>query len=286
MDLPAGGVLGVVGPNGAGKTTLFSLLLGFLRPSAGTVEVDGLPPRRYARERGFAYLPERFDLPHGWPVRRALLALARLDGHGKAGAVAAADAALERFALDDVADRRLGELSRGMLQRVGLAQASLSRGRVVVLDEPTQGLDPLWRIRLRGWIAELRSDGRTVLLASHELDEVERLADRVLLLRDGAVRELVEAPRSEAGRVYRLEVRADESLLRAAFPDAAPIGGGGGGDGGGDDDGGAWRVTASDDADLSRRLAALIDGGGVVGAVVPAEQRLEERVRRSLEEPR
>lgn len=265
------GVWAVVGPNGAGKSTLLGLVLGFLRPSSGSVTIDGITPRRYRRRRGAAYLPERFRLPPEWPVRAAVRTLARLDGVPAGEADDRADRALERFGLEEHADKTVGALSRGLNQRLGLAQATLADRDLVVLDEPTEGLDPLWRIRFRDVVHELRTAGRTVLLASHELAEVERLADRAILLEEGRVKDVldVQSPEGTATR-YRLDVDAPADALTIAFPDADPTTR-------------PFTVTVSGAAELSHRLAALLEAGGVVRAVVP-EGGLEERVRQKLED--
>jgi ABC-2 type transport system ATP-binding protein len=267
------GVWAVVGPNGAGKSTLLGLVLGFLRPSSGTVAVGGSSPRRYLRRHGAAYLPEVFRLPPEWPVREALRTLARLDGVGAGEAAGRADGAIERLGLGPHADKVVGALSRGLNQRLGLAQALLVERELVVLDEPTEGLDPLWRVRFRDLVAELRAAGRTVLLASHDLAEVERVADRAILLEDGRVREVldVQGPEGPATR-YRLDIEAPAEVLAIAFPDADPTAR-------------PVTVTVADAAELSHRLAALLEAGGLVRAVVPeTDPGLEERVRRTLEE--
>lgn len=267
------GVHGVVGPNGAGKTTLLGLVLGFLHPTSGTVTIDGSSPRRYLRRSGAAYLPERFRLPAQWPVRSALLALARLDAHAGGTAREKLDAQIRRLGLEDHADRPVGALSRGLLQRVGLAQALLTDRRLVVLDEPTEGLDPLWRIRFRELVDSLRDGGRTVLLASHDLNEVERLADDVIVLDDGRISEIVEVRQPPGAALrYRLSVDAADDALRMAFPNAAP----------GDE--GTVVVEVADTGELSHRLAALLDAGATLQAVVPLGGDLEARVRRRLED--
>lgn len=282
LEVPAGTLFGVVGPNGAGKTTLFALVLGFLRATSGSVRVGGMEPRRWARVRGSAWLPERFTLPAGWRVGAALLALARLEQLGAADARRAADAAIERLELGPHAHKPVGALSRGLLQRLGLAQALLAPRDLVVLDEPTQGLDALWRIRLRSIMTELRAEGRTILLASHELDEVERLADHAAVLRDGRLQEVVRLRGGDldGGILYRIELERPVDALATAFPDAERLGG----------DGGrgasfAWRVRVGDTADLTRRLAALIEGGARIAAVRPADLGLEARVRGDAERP-
>lgn len=274
LDVAQGGVLAIVGPNGAGKTTLFSLLLGFIRPTAGHVSVDGMAPRDYARDVGVAYLPERFELPARWTVRDALLAFARLEGLKSADAEAVVQRELERWGLGPHARKPIGALSRGLLQRTGLAQAGLGDRPLLVLDEPTQGLDPLWRVRLRERIAELRAEGRTVLLASHELDEVERLADRAALLEDGALREVVDlAPRHGAPLRYLLRTDAPRDAVVRAFTGARAHGTGRGAP--------AYTIEVEDAHDLSRRLAALLELGATVHEVRPRAGDLEARVRGS-----
>ena len=273
LSVERGSVFAVVGPNGAGKTTLFALVLGFLRPTSGRVLVGGIDPRRWARTRGAAWLPERFELPKGWRVAEALRAFARLEGVDPAAARAATDDVLARLNLAPHAAKPVEALSRGLLQRLGLAQALLARRDLVVLDEPTQGLDPLWRIRLREIASELRADGRTVLLASHELDEVERLADRAAILRDGALEQVVDV-RGAAGDgiAYRIELERDSpAAVAGAFPGAEREGTA--------DGPVALRVRVTDAADLTRRLAVLIEAGARVVSVRPGDGALEARVR-------
>lgn len=271
------GVWATVGPNGAGKTTLLGSILGLLRPTSGSVRIQGESPRRWVRRRGAAYLPERFRLPPEWPVRGALRSLARLDGADAGEARRRADAVLERLGLTPYADRTAGTLSRGLAQRLGLAQALLADRELVVLDEPADGLDPLWRIRLREIIADLDDGGRTVLLASHDLGEVERVADRVVLLDGGRVRDVLDARDPTTGPLrFRIEVVGPTGPALAAFPDADPAAG--------EDAGSAVVVTVVDERELSHRLAALLQAGGIVRSVTPAGRPLEDRVRRRLED--
>src|SRR5690606_33189943 len=235
--------------------------------------------RRYVRRHGAAYLPERFRVPGEWRVRPALVALARLEGLRPDVAARRADEALQRLGLEPFADREVRTLSRGVLQRLGLAQALLGERELLVLDEPTEGLDPLWRIKLRAILEEQRAAGRTILLASHDLAEVERVVERVVLLDGGRVREVFE-PALAGGKGatrgplrYRLELAGAARELEEAFPGAVPVGPG---------EPGAYRVTVADEAELSTRLGALIAAGGVVSAVLPETEPLEARVQRAL----
>ncbi|MEJ2678268.1 MAG: ABC transporter ATP-binding protein [Gemmatimonadota bacterium] len=273
LEGPSGGVWAVVGPNGAGKTTLFGLTLGFLHPTAGRITLEGDDPRRFVKRHGAAYLPERFTLPEGWRVRSALRALARLDGRDPATARREADTALERLGLEPHAGRPVGTLSRGLLQRLGLAQATLSDRPIVVLDEPMAGLDPVWRIRLRDLINELRSPERLVLIASHALAEVERVADHVVLLEDGQVRDVLVVRGPTAGPVrYRIRLAKPSPVMAEVFPDVAPLEGGT-----------EYVVVVADTAELSQRLAALLARDVTLAEATPVVEPLEERVRRALD---
>jgi ABC-2 type transport system ATP-binding protein len=271
LQVPAGGVWAIVGPNGAGKTTLFGLALGFLRPSSGRVTLDGDDPRRFVRRRGAAYLPERFSLPPGWRVRAALHALARLDGLDARRARARTDAVLEQLGLDAYAERPVGALSRGLLQRVGLAQALLADRPIVVLDEPTEGLDPLWRIRLRELIAGLRQRDRLVLVASHALAEVERVADRVVLLEEGRVRDILDVATPSGPTRYRIRLAHPSTAVADVFPDSKRT------------TAAEYVVVVSDPAELSQRLAALLVRDVTLVEATPLVEPLEDRVRRALE---
>jgi len=269
VSFERGECVGIVGPNGAGKSTLFALLLGFLRPSSGTVRIENVPPRDYARARGYGYLPELFDLPSEWRVADALDALARLDGlidHPEAEA----SRVLALLGLDEHRNKQVGALSRGLLQRLGIAQALLGSHELVVLDEPTEGLDPLWRIRLREIIQTLKTPERTIIIASHELAEVELLADRTIVLDRGEVRDILAMNMTGETRTVRIVLNEAHDAVEQAFPQLVRH------------EGREYLVQVETAADLTQRIAALIEAGGVIEAVSPAEG-LEERVRRTLD---
>jgi len=191
LSIGRGEIFGFLGPNGAGKTTSLKLLLGLLEPGGGTGEVLGAPlGERRARAR-IGFLPEHFRF-HCCLTGRELL---RFHGklHGMRGAVLERriDELLVRVDLTDAEGRPLREYSKGMTQRVGLAQALINDPELVFLDEPTSGLDPLGRLLVRDIIQELRDRGTTVFLNSHLLGEVEATCDRVVFVREGrVVREL------------------------------------------------------------------------------------------------
>ncbi len=264
-EVVSGEVVAVVGPNGAGKSTLFSLLLGFLEPTGGEIAISGEDPRRYMRRNGAGYLPERFRLPAEWSVREALRGFARLERVD----VKRADAVIESFGLGEHATKSINALSHGMLQRVGLAQALLAERTLIVLDEPTEGLDAFWRVRFRDIVAQQRARGATVLIASHDLAELERLADRALVLEGGELREDISLRDRTAVRSYRLELAEKHPALSEVFPGARAGA-----------HSNSYIVDVSDVADLNRRLAALLDAGASVVSITPADT-LEERVTRS-----
>jgi ABC-type multidrug transport system ATPase subunit len=274
FTVPRGECWAVVGPNGAGKTTLFGLILGFLRPTGGEVEIDGKEPRQYLRSNGAGYLPERFALPDEWPVRESLHAFARLERLGTdAGRVA--DEALERCGLEAHSEKTFGELSHGLRQRVGIAQATLADRQLFVLDEPTEGLDPLWRIQMRDVVATLRARGATILLASHDLAEVERMAGRVVVMDRGIVRENFATRAAEEPTTYALRLESDTERVTEVFPGAQKYA---------SDGGAVYHVAVADASELSHRLAALLATGVVITALHPIAEPLEERVRRALGE--
>lgn len=280
LRLERGAIHAVAGPNGAGKTTLLGLILGFLHPSVGAVHIDGLPPRRYRLRHGVGYLPERLQLPARWRVRDTLTALATLDGGDDA--VHRTRATLDRFGLAPFAERPVGTLSRGLLQRLGLAQALMAPHPLVVLDEPTEGLDPLGRILLREQLARLRADNTTVIVASQDLAELERVADRALVLGGGRVVETVELRRPAQPAEWTLVLAAGHAAVSEVFPDARPADGA---ETTAAADYRAFTVGAADAAELNLRLAALLAAGGIIVEVRPRAETLEARVEHAARPP-
>ena len=187
FSLPEGASLGLLGPNGAGKTTALRTLLGLVRPTSGSARLQGLDPLDARARRGVGYLPERLALPGHMPVGRFLELHGRLAGlRGDTLAVEVTKVA----ELTGIAARRgdrLGDLSKGLAQRVGFAQALLGEPRVLLLDEPNSGLDPIGMREARGWIAAARAWGCAVLISSHQLSEIGRLCDRIAILHDARV---------------------------------------------------------------------------------------------------
>jgi ABC-2 type transport system ATP-binding protein len=219
FELRAGEVLALLGPNGAGKTTTMRLLAGLLMPDAGRIEVGGTPltartPPEVRRRIGL--LTEAPGLWDRLSVEANLLTYARL--YGLPDPVARVRAALERFELADRAGDQAATLSKGMKQKVALARTLLHDPAVVLLDEPTAGLDPAMAKSVRALVSELRDEGRAVLLSTHNLDEAERVADRVAVLRQRllALAAPEELRRTLFGAHVRIEVMGEASPWRAA----------------------------------------------------------------------
>jgi ABC-2 type transport system ATP-binding protein len=187
VSLPAGSALGLLGPNGAGKTTALRLLLGFTAPDEGSVRVRELPPEDPASRVGVAYLPERLKLPARMSVRSFLRLHGTLAGLAGAELEREVGAALELTGILDRAGDRIGSLSKGLAQRVGFAQAFLGRPQLLLLDEPTTGLDPIGVRDARDWIQRARERGCSVLMSSHILSEVERVCDRIAIVNEGRI---------------------------------------------------------------------------------------------------
>ena len=183
-----GEIVGLLGPNGAGKTTTIRMLTGFLPPTSGRVTLDGadLFEAPVTVRRRLGYLPENVALYPEMRVEEYLSYRARLEGLSRSVAKAAITGALERCLLTDVRRQVIGTLSKGYRQRVGLASAILHEPRVLVLDEPTVGLDPNQIIAIRELIRELGKD-RTLILSTHILPEVELLCNRVLIIDRGRI---------------------------------------------------------------------------------------------------
>ena len=271
FTVAAGEVVGVAGPNGAGKSTLIAMLLGLLPPTEGAVRIDGLAPRAFIEREGVAYLPELMSLPLQWGVEEALDRLATLQGVPAPARRVARDRAIEAVGIEAHRGKRLKALSKGNLQRVGLAQALLSERRLVVFDEPTHGLDPVWTARFRDIVAGLRAPARAMLIASHNLDELERLCDRVLIVDRGRVQRVVDVRGSAADaapRRWRIAAAAGHEALLALLPEAARAGD-------------AIECRA-DVAALNHALAAAIAQGALVTGVAPAESSLEQAFRAAV----
>jgi len=184
FSVRAGRIVGLVGPNGAGKTTLIRIIMGILAPDSGRVAVLGAGSAAEIRQR-VGYLPEERGLYQKQSVRDVLRYLGRLKGVPRRTCDERVHAWLERLGLPDVAEKKVGELSKGMQQKAQLVAALLHEPDLLLLDEPFSGLDPVSRQQLRSLLQELAGAGRTILLSSHEMAEVELLCPVVVMIHLG-----------------------------------------------------------------------------------------------------
>ena len=185
LSVPAGQVFGFLGPNGAGKTTTMHVLLGFIGATAGEARIFGMDVRRSIARSRIGYLHEHPDTYRFLTGRELLWMTGRLFRMRRRALRARVDQVLEQVDLSEHAGRRIGTYSRGMIQRICLAQALINDPELVILDEPTGGLDPLGRMAIRGIIAGLRDRGKTIFFSSHELSEVELVCDHLAILAKG-----------------------------------------------------------------------------------------------------
>ena len=207
-----GHILGLVGPNGAGKTTAIRILMGIVAPDAGRVRIFGASSTADLRRR-VGYLPEERGLYQKQTVRHVLRYLARLKGVGRRDADQRMDAWLDRLGLPDATAKKIQALSKGMQQKVQFAATVLHEPDLLLLDEPFSGLDPVSRQQLRALLRQLADDGKTILLSSHDMAEVELLCPQVVMIHLGRVvlRGFVDAIKRDFGEHAAL-VRGDGDL--------------------------------------------------------------------------
>ena len=269
MEVQAGEIFGLLGPNGAGKTTTIKMLLGFVRPSSGEAWIAGAPAGTLASRRKLGYLPEHPALYEFLRGDEYLEFAGRLAGLSSRDARAASQRLIERVGLAGRADRRIRKFSKGMVQRLALAQALIGDPETVILDEPMSGLDPIGRKDVRDLILGLRAEGRTVLFSTHILSDVEAICDRVGIVVDGrltdcgALHELV-APGARAvelvveneppALVERLVAAGAQAMKR----DLATV------------------LTFTDEPRAREALGAVLAAGATLVAFTPHRRSLEE----------
>lgn len=214
-------IFGLLGPNGSGKSTTIKIVLGLLEPSVGECRIYGKPSSSVAARRSVGFLPEAPYFYRYLSGCELVRYYARLCGVPKNDLDAAVDSVIELVGMTEAAHRRVGTYSKGMLQRIGLAQAIVHDPQLVILDEPTAGVDPLGSAAIAEIIRELKARGKTILLSSHLLAQIEGLCDRVAILhrgqlvREGRIEELVTDSSSDAFVVEGLSAVGQDAVRRA-----------------------------------------------------------------------
>ena len=274
LSIEKGEVFGLLGPNGSGKTTTILLLLGLTEPTAGAIRVLGLDPLRQPLgvKRKVGYLPDQIGFYDHLTARENLAYSARLSGLVADEAGKRIVAALQRVRLADVADRRVATFSRGMRQRLGLAEVLVKQAEIAILDEPTSGLDPQSTQELLDLIRKLAGEGVTIVLSSHLLGMMQTICDRVALFRKGRIGligRVTDLTSDVLGGTHVVEVEADGVDLPAVLAGAPhvsaitrlrP---------------GFWRVDTEADIrpDIARRVVA---SGGALHGMTIRQSNLDE----------
>jgi len=245
IEVQRGELFGLLGPNGAGKTTLVKIGCGLVRPTSGQILIRGHGPRSIHARRAIGYLAELFRFP-GWLRADEVLGLHQQLAGSNGGAAERAEL-LDLVGLDYASTRRVEKMSKGMQQRLGIAQALIGTPDLLLLDEPTSALDPAARHTIRRLLEGLRDRGVTVLLNSHLLSEVELVCDRVAILLDGRV--VTEGTPDELIGGSGVEIVTDEGTT--SYPEARP-------------------------ADVPGIVASLVADGRSIYEVRPTKRTLEQ----------
>ncbi len=263
FEVREGEVFGLLGPNGAGKTTTIRIIMDILDADGGSVTVLGLPPDQAKSQVG--YLPEERGLYRKLKVLNTLVYLAELKGTPRTTARERALDLLARIQLEDWANRKVRDLSRGMQQRLQLIAALVHDPKVLFLDEPFQGLDPLNVERVKDFIAALQEEGKTIVLSSHQMNLVEALCDRILLINQG--RSVLYGPLAEIKREYAPHsIRVHANRIPSDLAGVVVV----------EPDDGAFNLTLAENAAPQDVLRALLERNVQIQAFEVAPVPLEE----------
>lgn len=274
LAVEEGAIFGLLGPNGAGKTTLVKSLLGLVHPTGGTARLFGQPAGTPAARQRIGFVPENHRFPGFFTATQTLHAYGRLADVPRAARAERIPALLDRLDLDGRGDSKVKTFSKGMLQRLGLAQALLNEPDLLFLDEPTGGVDPVGRRAIRDIVVELRDEGKTIFLNSHLLSEVEKVCTQIAILRDGSlVRRGSVEELTAVDRVYDLVASpVPESLLDSSEVPLSPAP---------DPSSSAadlkqYRVRADERATLNAVLDRLRGADVQIESITPLRQSLED----------
>ena len=275
LALERGEIFGLLGPNGAGKTTTIKMILGLARPSAGSIRIDGRDPGNPASRRRLGYLPENPCFYDHLTAVEYLALVGDLCGIEPGSARRRADALLDRMGLAPHAHKPLRKYSKGMTQRLGLAQALLNEPSLLVLDEPMSGLDPIGRAEVKQLLREERGRGTTILMSSHVLAETESICDRIGILHEGRLLEVGSVSGLLNSGVREWEVALD-GLPGALAKQLAKAGHGV------EAVGARWIVRVEDADSLRTVLRDLLAANVVIHSVEPRRTTLEDHFVQAL----
>jgi ABC-2 type transport system ATP-binding protein len=263
FEVAQGEIFGLLGPNGAGKTTTIRVVMDILNPDAGSVMVLGQPPGLAKGRVG--YLPEERGLYRNLKVLDTLVYLAELKGVPRPAARERAMSLLERIQLEDWAARKVRDLSQGMQQRLQFVASLTHDPQVLFLDEPFQGLDPVNAERIKGFIADLQREGKTIVLSTHQMNRVEALCDRILLINQG--RAVLYGPLAEIKREYAPNaIRVRATYVPPDLPGVVEV----------EPDDGAFNLALAEGAGPQEVLRALLERDVEVQAFEVAPVPLED----------
>jgi len=271
LEVPRGEAFGLIGPNGAGKTTFIKCLLGISHPDSGSVELLGRRPQDPRSRARVGYLPERLTLPGAWTPSAFLASVTRLKRLRPERSTL--DGLLQRVGLTDAADRKIRGFSKGMRQRLGLAAALVGAPDLLVLDEPTDGVDPLGRVEIRQLLAAELARGATLFINSHLLSETERICTRIgilsrgQLVRSGPLDALTAVQQRWRVRFAAGSPPSAGVLLALGFE---PV------------EGGGWEIAAADAPALNHALDGARTAGALLVELERASRDLEDVLTEAL----
>jgi len=272
LSVAPGEIFGFIGPNGAGKTTTLKLLMDLIRPDGGTIKIFGRDHRKVEAKARIGFLPENPYFYDYLTASEFLDFYGRLFGFSRAVREAKTKELLSRVGLANRGDRQLRKFSKGMLQRIGLAQALINDPDLVILDEPMSGLDPVGRREVRDLMLSLKEAGKTVFFSTHILSDTEVLCDRVGILSKGELKAVGRVSDLLGHRIHFYEV-----TFSGLSPDALP-----GIDSVVSRDGGEMLVRARDEAAVRALAGEILRRGGNLQSVVPQRESLEDLFLREI----
>ncbi len=268
LTVEQGKIFGLLGPNGAGKTTFIKIVLGIIHPNGGKASILGKPITDYKVHRHIGYLSEKHHFPGFLTAGRVLYYFGKMSGLTGNALEKRMDELLELVKLSDWKNHKVREFSKGMQQRLGLAHALINDPKLIFLDEPTDGIDPVGRREIRDLLQLLRDQGKTIFLNSHLLSEVERISDEIAILKDGRL--LKKGPVHEflaVDRQYQLKIAQEKNTLEAICQKMSVTL---------SQTDGAFMISVKNDEQLNELIDRLRSSKVLIRAIVPYKISLED----------